>query len=210
MATYLELRQRIITELARDDLEDDLVTTLAKHCEQACEYYADTKFWFNSVITTVDTVANTATVAIPAGVRIIERVTVPAYDTCLREVTLMELGDDTIYALPSCYSYYNDTMRFYPIPDQAYTLNIYGVSQVDTPSADDDTNIWTTEAEHLIAAHVKASLCRGVFRDPEGYQLAAGEVTDALRRLRRETARRLETPLRPGRPSRRYNINTDN
>lgn len=207
MATYLELRTRIITELARDDLEDDLATTLVKHCERACEYYADRKFWFNSVITTATTSANTATVTIPSGVRVIERVTVPAYDVELREVTLTGLGDDTVYALPDRYSYYNDTIRFYPIPDQAYTLNIYSISQVDAPSDDGDTNIWTTEAEDLIVGHVKATLARSVFRDPEGYQLFAGERQDALARLRRETAKRLETPLRPYQRHKRYNIN---
>lgn len=209
MATLADLKQRVITDMSRDDLEDDLSALLLMRIQDACEYYADTKFWFNSILTTVNTVAGVATVTIPATVRVIERVTIPAYVTELRETVLTELGDDTVQSVPDWYAYYNDLMRFYPIPDAVYTLNIYGVSKVAAPAVDADTSIWTNEAARLISAHTKMLLYRGKFRDPDGAQLAMGEVSDELTRLKRETAKRLETPLRPTMRGGRYNIMTD-
>lgn len=209
MATFGQIKERIIAETKRDDLSDDLATQLATHFARACEYYADRKFWFNSLITTATTVAGTATVSVPATIRRVDRVTIPAYNIEVEEVTLNDLDDFVTQSLPEFYSYYNDSLRFWPIPDAVYTLNIYGIAQVAAPSADSDTSIWTGEAQDLIVNHTKMTLYRDQFRDPEGFQLAAGAVTDHLARLQRETARRLKAPLRPRMRSRRYSITTD-
>lgn len=207
MALYSDLKTRIITELSRDDLSDTLATQLTTHIASACEYYADRKFWFNTVFTTVATVASTATVAIPATVRRVEKVTIPAYYTELRECTLAQLPDTGERGVPLQYAYFNDSLRFYPVPDAAYTLNIFGTAQVAAPTLAADTNVWTTEAYDLITAHTKFTLCRGQFRDPEGAQLAQAETQDALKRLLTETAKRLATPLRATQRGQRYNIN---
>ncbi len=205
--TLAEIKTRIISETNRDDLADDLAVQLQTHIASACEYYADTRFWFNAIVTTVDTTAASDSVAIPATVRLVERVTLPAYYTDLQEVTLPQLGQNVANALPSHYAYCNDTLLLWPTPDAAYTLQIVGTAQIDAPTADADTNVWTTEAGDLIVAHTKFTLYRGQFRDPEAAQWAKGETTDALARLKRETARRLETPLRTNRAGARFNIN---
>lgn len=196
MADLADLKARIVAEMARDDLETDIPDVLLTHIQDACEFYADTKFWFNSILTTVTTTANVQTVAIPASVRIIERITIPAYDRELRERTMVGLAETLSPTIPSDYTYYNDSIRFWPTPDAAYTLNIYGLAQVDAPAVDADDNIWTNQAAQLIAAHTRMTLSRDVFRDPDGTQLAQGAITDWRTRLRRETARRLRTPLR--------------
>lgn len=196
MATLADLKARIVAEMARDDLETDIPDVLLYHIQDACEFYSDTKWWFNSILTTVTTTANVATVTIPSTVRIIERLTIPAYDRELREVTLGGLDETTSNAAPSHYSYYNDSIRFWPTPDAAYTLNVYGIAKVAAPAVDADTSIWTNEAAPLIAAHARMTLSRDVFRDPDGTQLAQGAITDWRTRLKRETARRLRTPLR--------------
>ena len=71
MATFADLKARITAEMKRDDLQDDTPNLLVKHIQDACEFYSDTKFWFNSILTTVTTTANVATVTIPSTVRII-------------------------------------------------------------------------------------------------------------------------------------------
>ena len=198
MATYAEIKTRIITELVREDLEDDLADQLTTHIARACEYYANQRFWFNDIVTTASTVASTATVAIPATVRRIDRVTIPANYTELIESTLTDLDDvdHPATARPERYSYYNDSIRLYPVPDAVYSLRIYGLAQIDAPEEDSDTNVWTDEAQDLIVAHTKMTLSRDQFRDPDGTQLFMGAVQDALTRLRRETAQRQRTQLR--------------
>ena len=194
MATLADIKDRIATEMERGDLEDELASLLATHIERACEFYADRKFWFNSIVTTAVTTPSVATVAIPATVRIVERVT--AYECDLQEAQLDDLPAETGAGTPRLYAYYNDSLRLYPTPSGAITLTVYGVAQIDAPDDDADSNAWTNEAQDLIVGHVKMALYRGALRDPEGAQMAIGEVQDALGRLQRETARRLRTPLR--------------
>lgn len=196
MPTYADLKTRIITETVRDDLAGDLATTLATHIARAVEYYASTRFWFNTILASAMTTPGTATVDIPATVRIVDRAAYPNGFGDINEYQLVELPDDGSTGRPTRYAYYNDKLRLWPTPDGAYTLNIYGVAQIAGPTADGDTNVWTNQAYDLITAQTKMTLYRGIFRDPEGAQLAMAEVQDALARLKRETARRVQSPLR--------------
>lgn len=199
MATLGEMKTRIATEMVRDDLTGDLADQLALHISRACEYYANQRFWFNAVVATVNTAANTATVAIPATVRRIDRLTIPASYVEIKEATLPDIDDvaSVTTGRPRLYAYYNDSLRLYPVPDAVYTLQVYGLAQIEAPAADGDTNVWTDEAQDLICAHVRMTLYRDQFRDPEGAKMAIGATQDALDRLQRETAQRLRTQLRP-------------
>lgn len=207
MATLGEMKTRIIAEMVRDDLSDDLAAQLLIHIQRACEYYADEKFWFNSIIASAVTVAGTATVSVPASMRRVDKVSIPAYYTDLIEVTLIDLDTDTTQSIPRGYAYYNDSLKFYPIPDAVYTLSLIGLAQVAAPALDADESIWTDEAQDLIVARTKMTLYRGQFRDPEGTQLAIAETQEVFSKLKRETAKRLETKLRVRNPQRGYNIN---
>lgn len=198
MATLGDLKTRIITELSRDDLTDDLASQLATHLGRAIEYYADTRFWFNAAFGSATATAGTATVAIPGGIRQIDRVTIPAAQVDLIEKTfpLIVNVTNSTPARPQFYAYYNDSIWLSPVPDSAYTLEFYGIAQITQPAGDSGSTVWTNEAQDLIVNHTKMTLCRDQFRDPEGTQLALGATQDAFKRLRRETARRLSTNLR--------------
>lgn len=207
MATLADLKTRIITEMVRDELSDDLAAQMLVHIQKACRYYQNEKFWFNSIITSAVTVPSTATVSVPASMLRVDRVTIPAYYTELLEVTLGDLEYDTIESIPRGYAYYNDALKLYPIPDAVYTLELTGLAEVDAPAVDADTSIWTNDAGDLIVARTKMTLYRDQFRDPEGTQLAQADVQEVFAQLKRETARRLETRLRVRNPRRGYNIN---
>lgn len=207
MTTLADLKTRIITEMVRDDLADDLAAQLLIHIQRACEYYSEEKFWFNSLVTTAVTVAGTQTVNVPATMRRVDRVTIPAYTQELIEVTMQDLDFDTVQSIPRGYAYYNDALKLYPTPDAVYTLQLTGIAQVDAPELDADSSIWTNEAQDLIVGRTKMTLFREQFRDPEGTQLAIAEVQEFYSKLRRETARRLETKLRTRTPRTSYNIN---
>jgi hypothetical protein len=198
MVTFATQKTRIADEMVRSDLAAGGAREglLEQHYQDAVAHYANDKFWFNSVLTTVNTVATVATVNIPATVRRVEKITIPALQRTLREVTMADIPKwEDVTGVPEVYAYFNDQLRFYPVPDAVYTLQLYGLAQIAAPSANADDNIWTNEAAPLIRAHTKATLYRGVYRDPEGTQLALAEEIDALDRLRRETARRLDMPL---------------
>lgn len=200
MATLGDLKARIKTEMVRTDLDDDLSSTLALHIQRACEYFSDERFWFNAYIGNVSTVPGVQTVNVPVAIRRVERVSIPSLLVEVREVLLTEFPDFVASAIPQVYAYDNDALIMYPTPDQAYSLRIVGTKQIDAPVEDTDSNQWTNEAQDLIVARAKMTLYRDQFRDPEGVELAAAATQEELTRLKRETARRLEIPLRPRYP----------
>jgi len=198
MATLGELKARISNEMNRDDLLDDLATVLADHIDEAIEFFADERFYFNAIVTQATCAAGSVTMNIPAGVRTINRLTIPGVYVEVREVTLGELEklQDGVSAQPRYYAYYNDQIRFWPVPDKAYVLEFTGLAQINAPATDADSNVWTTTAYPLVSNRVKMTLARDVFRDPEGVQLYGSAAAESLQRLRRETAKRLVSPLR--------------
>ena len=207
MTTLADLKTRIVTETQRDDLSGDLAAQLLNAIQKACRYYQNEKFWFNSIITTAATVAGTATVNVPSTMLRVDRVTIPAQYTELLEATLADLSYETVQSIPRAYAYYNDALKLYPVPDAVYTLELTGLADVAAPAVDADTSIWTNEAADLIVARAKMTLYRDQFRDPEGVQFAQADVQEVFAALKRETAKRLETKLRPRVARRGYNIN---
>lgn len=196
LPTYADLKNRIVKETNRDDLLDDLADILEIHISDAIDEYAGMRFWFNQVIQPLVTVSGSRTLAVPVSMRIIDRIAGPYTD--LSPVTLNEFPDYGQFAaetrgLPSTYAYMNGELRFNAIPDQAYALTAYGLLQVDAPTVDIDANIWTNEAQALIASHTRMTLYRDQFRDQEGAALAANATEMHLSRLKRETQRRTNT-----------------
>lgn len=198
MATLGELKTRISVEMDRDDLLDEFVQQLEDHIADAIEFFSDERFWFNAIVTTGTATASQIGMDVPSGIRRIDKVTIPNVYVQVRELTLPELEalQDGVTAQPRYYAYYNDQIRFWPVPDQNYTIEFTGLAQIDAPAADGDSNVWTTTAAALIVNRAKMTLARDIYRDPEGVQLYGSATSEALQRLKRETARRLVTPRR--------------
>lgn len=212
MATLGDLKTRIKTEMVRTDLDDELASTLDLHIQRACEFFADERFWFNAYIGSLTTVPGSRTVDVPVSIRRVDRVSIPSLLVEVREVLLTEFPDFIASSIPQVYAYDNDALIMYPTPDQAYSLRLVGTKQIDAPVNDSDSNEWTNEAQDLIVARAKMTLYRDQFRDLEGVEIAKAATQEELTRLKRETARRLEIPLRPRYPrfsrSDRINIYT--
>lgn len=66
---------------------------------------------------------------------------------------------------PIDYSYYNFQLRFYPIPNGVYPVNVLGTKLFSTLSGASDTNVWTTDAEALIRLTAKQYLYRDTILD---------------------------------------------
>jgi hypothetical protein len=215
MATLGELKARIALEMDRQDLTDELSGTLDKHVREAIEFFTDERFYFSAIVIRANCTAQSVTMDIPTEIKRIDKITLPDVYVELRELTLPELEklQDGVFAQPRYYAYYNDQIRFWPVPDKVYVLEFTGVLSNVAPATDADSNVWTTTCESLISNRTKMTLARDVFRDPEGVQLYGSAAAEALQRLRSDTAKRLVTPLRMpndgGTPGNRFNIYYD-
>ncbi len=196
MATLLELQTRVRLETNRDDIAvgGEAVQSLTDAIARAIEFYADESLWFNQTSASANTVASTATVARPATLRLANNV---AYGTTLlQKRRLAEVQANTATGAPTAYAEYGDLIWLYPIPDAVYALTFYGTEDIGVPAAAGDSNDWTQEGLELIVSRTKYLLYRDVWRDPEGAALAAEAEREALTKLRRETRKRMATPLR--------------
>src|SRR6185312_677208 len=71
----------------------------------------------------------------------------------------------TSYGLPIDWAYYAETLRFYPIPDAAYSVTLMRYQRFTNLSANTDANAWTQDAFDLIKSEAKLILAREVIND---------------------------------------------
>ncbi len=195
MATIDQLYTRIILDTNRDDLGagNELEQAKIDAVADAVEDYADELFWFNRASGTASTVNATATVALPAGMRLASKVAYLGIE--LAKIPLEEIEFRTETGSPSRWADDGTNIHLWPIPDAAYALAVYGVADLGVPTAG-NSNAWTTNGYRLILGAAKKILYRGSLRDPDGMQLAAAEEQEALAKLRRETRRRMVSDAR--------------
>lgn len=208
MATTAQLYTRIILDTNRDDMGSggELEQAKIDAVADAVEYYANEPFWFNRTSGTKATVASTATIALPTGMRVAESISYQ--QSYLRKVRLEEIQYLTQEGQPTQWAENDGAIQLYPIPDAVYTLTLYGLADLGVP-ASGSSNEWTTSGYQLILAAAKKRLCRGRLRDLDGYKMAAEEEAEALAAIRAETRRRGITGLVSDLPARAYfNINT--
>ncbi len=89
---------------------------------------------------------------------------------------------------PGWYLWYNQQIRLYPIPNDAWTVRVAGVYTYAEPAADDTANnFWMTVGERLIRSRAKYELALHVLRDVELAQTMASAVTEALSQMKSRT-----------------------
>lgn len=68
---------------------------------------------------------------------------------------------------PTDYAYYAETMRLYPIPDNAYPITISGTQRFTQLLNDTDANPWTEDGYDLIRCEAQLVIAREVLHDDE-------------------------------------------
>jgi hypothetical protein len=91
---------------------------------------------------------------------------------------------------PVDYSYYNFKLRFYPIPNGNYPVNVLGTRYYAPLATDNDSNVWTTVGERLIRATAKLYLYRDTLQDDDRAQSMANAMNFEKSRLSSETQNR--------------------
>jgi hypothetical protein len=197
MSTLAQLYTRIILDLRRTDMGSggDLEQAKIDAVADAIENYADEQFWFNRSSGTVSTVANTATVALPSGMRLASVVTYLGTEVAkvpLEAIEAMVNASTPATGPPEKWAEDGSSIHLYPTPNAVYSLAIYGIADLGVPVT---SNAWTVEGFRLILGEAKKILCRGPLRDADGLALAKDEIDEALSKLRRETRKRAVAAL---------------
>lgn len=72
-----------------------------------------------------------------------------------------------VTGMPTDYAYFQELLRFYPIPNGAYPLTLSVTARQSALAADGDANCWTQDAYDLIRSEAKLILAREVLFDDE-------------------------------------------
>jgi hypothetical protein len=202
VATLSDLKARITDDLARSDLTSQIAAAIT----DAITHYQDARFYFNETRNvTFSTVAGQQ-IYTGSDVPEIPKFTVldavyvtvsgTVYDICREYPQEIETLSDSsaTRGQPWSYSYFDQSIRFYPIPDQAYPVRIQGHIRLDAPASDGDgNNAWMNEAFELIRCRAKRLLAAHVIKDMELLQVMDAMETSAFERLVAATSRRIAT-----------------
>lgn len=196
MATYSQLVDRIILDVARGDTS--ITDTVKLHVLDAVEHYSTRRFWFNETSGAVTTSASLATYAVPADCLEIDHATISINGTKypLKRTTYQDIDsrdDGLSFADPYLFAQYAEQLRFYPVPDKTYTVSLTYQKMIATLSATGDSNAWTTVAQELIRARAEKNIYGFRYKDSEAAQLMQIAEDNALARLEEQTQKHQST-----------------
>lgn len=196
MSTLAIMKARIADELARSDL----TSTIAYAISDAIKAYESERWFFAETRDlTISTVAqqefyDSDDTAALANLLKIDYLTLyigdqPYSILPMRPAEIEHAATNgTSYGSPSWYCYYNQQIRFYPIPDDVYTIRVGAAVKVAEPADDSEANNpWMTTAERLIRSRAKMELALHVLKDAELAGVMGQAVTEAYDQLKDRT-----------------------
>lgn len=202
MGTFLDLRNKIATDLTRTDLDGQTKNAVA----DAISFYEPERFWFNQTrkltFPTIVGQFNYGAAALTQIPNVIEfdqvfiyPVGVPSNKSllCKREVGDFEwlIGSSTANVRPTDYCYSEGELLLWPTPNAVFTVRPIMHYRLPMLSADTDSTAWCNEAENLIRAHAKLILLTNVVEDDEGSARMQAQIPALKMRLDEETSARM-------------------
>ncbi|TXN32545.1 hypothetical protein FV232_00865 [Methylobacterium sp. WL30] len=189
-STLGDLVVEIMDDLDRPDLEPQIRRGIAA----AVRHFQPERFAFNERILTFQTIPGADVYgkgdapAIPGLYAIGSVVLVDGDQVCdLNRVaeTWVESADQPASeAQPCAYSYFDSTLRLWPVPCDAWTIRLSAHVKLDIPAEDDTPSAWFDEARDMISARAKWHLALHVLKDAglaAAMQVAFTEAFGTLR-----------------------------
>ena len=200
MATLGDMQDRISAEMGRAELSSSGADALKSKNAilDAIKGFKNWRFRFNelskSLSTVIGTTDYTTSNGLPDGIIEIDEMTIvysgaryPLEEVTAADYAEMNGSNPLTSGVPTYYTWYGDTLRLYPSPDQIYVLTILAHCELlPALSASSDTNAWTNQGELLIRHTAKADLGGNVLRDPQAAAMSQASAELALNSLRRE------------------------
>lgn len=166
------------------------VLAAIRYCERSTYYFNSTRdltfstvngqaFYDNSDLTEIGSLVRAQAVFIDDGTNVSELLRMTTEDI---EVAQSASGK------PVYFAYFEQKLRLYPTPDQAYTIRLQLTPYRLAALVDDtDTNAWLTEAYDLVKARAKYILHKDTLKDVNLASEALNDYNDQHRALKGET-----------------------
>lgn len=203
MTTRATLKADLKLDLGDDAFSD---AYLDQAISKACEFYQHERLFFNeSRSYTFSTVASQVwySASDDADIGLIKEldalvIETATYDRLLNYITPEALENWTdanaADSEPTAFTYYDQKIGLYPIPDGVYTVRMMGSFKVAAPASDGETsNVWMTHGYDLIRARVLVDVALYRQHDFDLAQAFRLREQEELKRLRIETQKRWRT-----------------
>lgn len=195
---FQTIKARIADEMKRADLTA-CATSVQNSVLDAVKYWETKRFWFNTARDTskLTTTGSAFLSSVPSSILKIDslKLTVNATDYALKPVpySLIDSIDTANFtSYPEVYSFYNvgtatatSVIRFYPVPQGAYTATVSYLRRLPALASADSTNQWVVEAEPMIRAYAKGLLFEHQLRAPDRAQRMYDMAVQEYRSLRK-------------------------
>lgn len=201
LKTFLDLRNKIATDLTRPDLTDEIKSAVG----DAIDHYETSRFYFNVTRSlTFPTVAGQSAYGAAALAQIPNIIgldTLFLFDG-LRPLELDKYEADEFEWLqgsmtgagrPVAYTYVDSQILLWPVPVAVYTMRPHMHFKLDPLVQDTDANAWCNDAEQLIRCHAKLLLYANLIEDTEGMQRMQVQIQPLADRLAYKTSARSAT-----------------
>lgn len=194
-----------------DQIDDELkrsgtITTRIQTCiSSAIKTYQSHRFHFSEArdVCTFNTVANqefytSSDNAAIATLHMFDYITVivggSPQELSRKQPEYIELSNQngTVKGPPLLFCYYQEKLRFYPIPDAVYAIRVAGHMNIAAPATSTETgNRWMLDAERLIRSRAKYELSLNYDIDyptlKDKMDINNGATADAYDELKRRT-----------------------
>jgi len=192
------MKKRIANEINRSDLPDQIADAIST----AIHAYQDKRFWYNetrsltfSTVQGQDIYSASDNASI-GKIQKIDYLTITSggctYSMEQLDPEWFEGGEATSSNIPTCFCFFDESIRLHPIPSGVYTVRISCVEKISEPASDSEaSNPWMTSAEALIRCRAKAELYTHVddIADDKKASKFFALAGEALDELDRKTAR---------------------
>lgn len=195
MSTLAQIRARVADDINRADLNTQIDLAINRSIEY---YYNLERFWFNETTTTLSLVANQESYdtadGLASDIAEIDYVNIvlsstnyqPLIERPFQWIQDMNQGRST--GDPTDYSWYQNKLYFYLIPNQVRTVNIFYKKTYSDLTLDADTNDYTTYAEDLIESRAGWWVYKRILKDFTAADQMKMMEMDALTTLRNRTS----------------------
>lgn len=189
--TLTELKNQIEGDLHRTDISAQVSTAISG----AINHYSRERWWFLEGQTTISTSASQTWYTAPTDLKAFDTILAtvsgskyPLLQNHYKDIDEKDPGNYT--GVPSEYTYYKDQLRFYPVPNGVYAIDIsYHKKLADlTASA---SNSWTSDASDLIRFRAEWDIYKNYLKSPENAMEARQSEMDEYISLVRENTIRL-------------------
>jgi hypothetical protein len=168
MATLAQLKASIADDTLR---RNDCTNQIANAIDSAIRFYNTNRWWFLEGVAETTMSSSQAYYAVPTDFIKHDTllITISGSKYPLDQIPYNDMDkedDGRFFGQPTRYSFYQNSIRLYPVPDSGYVMTLSYHKSLDAPS-DSASNSWTSDAFDLIRYRAAWDVAKHYLRNPD-------------------------------------------